>query len=137
MQKAHEYLQNGVSVKPAIPSPQDVMEIRYDGLLPKSGATEVFAHISFDNNWRNVYDYKMSKMKDGFVTSIHLPRQVNAVNFCFRDAANNWDNNSGRNYSVGVSQGYYSRQEPERGYMSKDVLSEDDYYSMLAGSEWC
>jgi hypothetical protein len=96
------YSLQGVKINPANPLYQDSVEIVYDGLLPSSGAQEVFAHVSFDSDWRSVQDYRMSKTDRGFETSLFLPEDAVALNICFRDAANNWDNNSGSNYTFDI-----------------------------------
>jgi hypothetical protein len=100
MPSSTDYAANGVKTVPVLPSPGDVVQIVYDGLLAKSGATEVYAHIGFDEEWDQVRDLQMMKTPEGFQTSVDPPHSATTLNICFRDPANNWDNNSGRNYSI-------------------------------------
>ncbi len=100
-----QYAAEGVKIVPANPSPQESVEIVYDGLLPRSGATEVYAHVGFDEDWRTTQDYRMSKTADGFETTLYVPEYAAKLNVCFKDAANNWDNNSGANYTFAIEAG--------------------------------
>lgn len=98
-----EYMQNGVAISPSIPSVGDKVQIVYDGLLSKSGATHVYAHIGFGNRWENEQDVPMMKTSVGFETTIPVVKS-DIFNLCFKDCANHWDNNSGKNYSFDVTQ---------------------------------
>ncbi|MBP2651022.1 MAG: Carbohydrate binding domain (family 25) [Firmicutes bacterium] len=100
-----EYLNNGVTLTPAIPSPYDDVELAYSGLLAKNGATEIFAHVGFDNAWTSASDYIMTKSEYGYKAKIYIPSNAEFLKVCFKDAANNWDNNSGNNYSFLLSIG--------------------------------
>jgi hypothetical protein len=101
MQK-NQYLQNGVFASPTIPVYGKKVTLTYTGLLPRSGAKEVFARVGFGNHWNDVYDYKMERTPDGFETTIPVSVADN-LNICFKDALNNWDNNSGQNYTFKVT----------------------------------
>lgn len=93
----HDYATHGITLNPTVPSFGDKVKVVYDGLLVKSGASEVFAHVGFGNNWTNSFDYKMSKSGNVFETTIPVTSHEQ-LNICFKDAANNWDNNAGLNY---------------------------------------
>lgn len=97
-----EYMSNGVTIIPAMPSAGETVKISYDGLLAKSGATDVLARVGFGNNWDMLYDYRMYRSGTGFEANIPVS-DANVMNVCFKDCANNWDNNSGRNYIFDVS----------------------------------
>ncbi|MCX7842625.1 MAG: carbohydrate-binding protein [Clostridia bacterium] len=99
----NEYMSNGVKLSPAIPSPGDRVKIIYDGLLSKSGATDVIARVGFDEEWRNLYDYRMERTHTGFEVSVPVSN-ADSINIAFKDCANNWDNNSGKNYTFDISQ---------------------------------
>ncbi|MDP4092668.1 MAG: carbohydrate-binding protein [Bacillota bacterium] len=101
--RSSEYLTNGITLSPAVPSAGDTVRITYDGILSKSGATDVFAHIGYGNKWDKVTDYRMHRTTTGFETAIAV-NNSDTMNLCFKDCANNWDNNSGKNYSFDVSQ---------------------------------
>lgn len=98
-----DYVSNGITVNPAIPSVGEQVKIKYDGLLAKSGATDILAHVGYGSKWNNLYDYRMSRSSTGFETTIPVSN-ADTLNVCFKDCANNWDNNSGRNYTFDVNQ---------------------------------
>lgn len=98
----NEYVSNGVSISPVVPAPGDNVKISYDGILSKSGATDILAHVGYGNSWSNVYDYRMVRSGTGFEVTVPVS-DSDTMNLCFKDCANNWDNNSGRNYSFDIS----------------------------------
>lgn len=101
----NKYMPNGVVISPVVPSSGEKVTISYDGLLSKSGATDVLVHVGFGNNWDMVYDYRMKKGEMGHEAIIPLPKtQAKTMNLCFKDCANNWDNNSGMNYVFEITQ---------------------------------
>lgn len=99
----NEYMSNGVTITPSIPSPGENVTIMYDGLLSKSGAHHVFAHIGYGSSWENKSFYRMDKTSMGFETTIPI-NNSDTLNICFKDCANNWDNNTGKNYTFDISQ---------------------------------
>ncbi|MCR4435579.1 MAG: carbohydrate-binding protein [Clostridiales bacterium] len=101
--KNQDYLTNGITISPAIPATGDKVKLSYDGLLAKSGATHIFARVGFGSNWDHLYDYSMTRTSTGFEAVIPVSG-TGSMNVCFKDCANNWDNNSGRNYSFDISQ---------------------------------
>ena len=96
-----DYIGNGVLINPSVPSAGDKVKIAYDGLLSKSGATHVFAHIGYGSRWENLQDVPMMKTGTGFETTIPVMKS-DCLNVAFKDCANHWDNNSGMNYSFDV-----------------------------------
>ncbi|HOQ37139.1 MAG TPA: carbohydrate-binding protein [Acetivibrio sp.] len=97
-----DYMANGVAIMPSIPSVGDNLTIKYDGLLSKSGASHIYAHVGFGNKWNHLYDYPMTRTMSGFEVTIPVS-EADTLNVCFKDCANNWDNNSGMNYSFDIS----------------------------------
>lgn len=97
------YISKGVSISPAIPTTGEKVKIMYDGLLAKSGATDIYAHVGFGSAWDNLYDYRMNKTDTGFEVTVPV-KSADTINICFKDCAGNWDNNSGMNYSFDISQ---------------------------------
>ena len=97
-----EYMANGVTVIPSTPSAGDNLTIKYDGLLSKSGASHIYARIGFGNSWSDLYDYPMTRTMSGFEATIPV-NEADTLNVCFKDCANNWDNNCGMNYSFDIS----------------------------------
>jgi hypothetical protein len=76
------------------------IQINYQGLLKNCGAHEVFLHYGFDNWSKDVNTVRMDRSETGeFVKDIQIEGD-REINFCFKDALENWDNNSGRNYTL-------------------------------------
>ncbi|HAP93071.1 MAG TPA: hypothetical protein DCM26_00405 [Desulfotomaculum sp.] len=89
--------QKGVEVRS---SGFDEANIIYNGLLAKSGADQVYLHYGFGDpkNWYSTNTIRMDKDSKGWDKTLRL--QNNQMSFCFKDSANNWDNNSGFNWTV-------------------------------------
>lgn len=100
--KNNDYISKGVTISPAVPTAGENVKILYDGILSKSGASDVIAHVGFGSGWESTFDYRMSRSTSGFEASIPVS-EYNSVNICFKDCAENWDNNSGNNYVFDVS----------------------------------
>jgi len=98
-----EYLKNGLSVNPSVPSLGDKLKIEYSGLLAQSGASHLYAHIGYGDTWDNTYDFPMNKTDKGFEVNVPVVK-AGKLNVCFKDCASNWDNNSGSNYAFNVVQ---------------------------------
>jgi len=94
---ANIYAANGLKISPISYSKGDKIKITYTGLLPSSGATEVYAHYGWGKNWTNQKEVKMTKGRSGFSATIEVTN-AGSLNICFKDACDNWDNNSGENY---------------------------------------
>lgn len=93
---------HGVQVKPLTESGRDV-RIRYRGLLAATGPSDVVIHFGFGDTheWRDVGDLRMERTQEGWESSVSMAE--NQLNFCFRDSAFNWDNNSGLNWIYRIS----------------------------------
>lgn len=98
-----DYIYNGVSINPPTPAVGDSVKVSYDGLLAKSGASHVYAYVGFGNRWENDHYIQMNRSTTGFEASIPVSNS-DILNVCFKDCANNWDNNSGKNYSFDITQ---------------------------------
>lgn len=94
--------QQGIEVTPDIIKAGDLVRIQYNGLLAQSGADQVYVHVGYGDRWEYVSDYPMQKTANGWqkVLSVEHP---GSLNFCFKDSANNWDNNNGLNWSVSIN----------------------------------
>lgn len=92
-----------VRVRPLPMHNGDVIEVRYNGLLAKSGADQVYLHtgLAYEYDWTNVQNIKMNKEENDWVVNVELKEPVK-LKFCFKDSANNWDNNNGRNWSYTI-----------------------------------
>ena len=73
---------------------EQTYELRYTGCL--TGAPTIYLHYGTEN-WSDVSEIKMRKLKSCYKTEITVPSGVD-INFCFRDTQGNWDNNWGRDY---------------------------------------
>lgn len=103
--KIHSATAEGISITPIPATEGDTLNIAYDGLLTKSGALTVYAHLGYgsNDNWVDIEDIAMRNIGKLWTCDI-LPKD-SIVNFCFHDGANNWDNNYGRNWSISIHDG--------------------------------
>lgn len=90
-----------VWVRPTPAIKNEKVEIGYKGLLAKSGADSVWMHYGFDG-WKNTHTHQMMKRGDGAFTGSVNAQGERQLNFCFKDSANHWDNNSGWNWTADV-----------------------------------
>jgi len=97
----NKYLTNGVYLTPDQAVLGDKVRISYDGLLAKSGAHELYAHVGYGNKWDSITDFKMIKTPSGFEATVPVTK-TEPMCICFKDTANNWDNNSGKNYTFDI-----------------------------------
>ncbi|HHY46214.1 MAG TPA: carbohydrate-binding protein [Firmicutes bacterium] len=110
LQKRTEYRgDDGVYVSPTPITAGSEVTVKYDGLLARSGADAVYLHAGFGPNdsWREIHDIPMTMARDNMWTAT-VPIKVeetSRINFCFRDSANNWDNNNGANWSYEIHNG--------------------------------
>ncbi|MGE5474435.1 MAG: carbohydrate-binding protein [Ignavibacteriales bacterium] len=77
------------------------IRLKYNGILADNGAQDIYTAVSYGSNsyWEDVKYYKMDKVDyNTFETFIPASERTN-FNICFKDGANNWDNNSGTNYT--------------------------------------
>lgn len=96
----------GVRVDPVPITAGEEITVFYSGLLAQSGADQVYLHMGYGDveNWGYVQDHRMEKLGWGWVKV--LPAEdLGAMHICFHDSANNWDNNSGANWSFQVHNG--------------------------------
>lgn len=77
-------------------------EIGYRGLLVRRGADRVYLHYGTDG-WENPKTVPMGKRPDGSFACQIMCEGDRSIDFCFKDSANHWDNNSGHNWSVPVA----------------------------------
>ncbi len=96
-----------VVVDPTPITAGEKITINYDGLLSKSGAGKVYLHagVGFRDSWRDITDVEMHPKSDGTWSAQLRVNTNDRFNFCFKDRANNWDNNDGDNWSFEVHDG--------------------------------
>lgn len=97
-------LQGSVTVSPTpIISGQQV-SVRYNGLLANSGAETIYLHVGYGENqkeWDNGSDMKMNRTDSGWEKTFEI-KGVSKLNLCFKDSANNWDDNDERNWGYEI-----------------------------------
>ena len=76
-------------------------KIRYNGLLSQCGADKVYLYYGVDG-WKKPQTIPMERVGDRFETEVKTAASVQHVDFCFKDSADHWDNNSGSNWSADV-----------------------------------
>ena len=88
---------------PYIPVQSQQVKIVYNGSLT-SGASSITMHWGY-NGWSGTTDVPMTKQSDGsWIGTASLPQAANAMNMAFYNQSGTWDNNSGSNYNLSVSQ---------------------------------
>lgn len=97
----NSYIQNGVIIAPNVVAEGEKTTVKYKGLLYNSGADEIYMRMGYGTNWADQSDIKMTRTPEGF--EAHIPVTLpDKLNLVFKDSANNWDNNSGMNYSFNI-----------------------------------
>lgn len=95
------WLVHGVETSTNVATQNQDLYIRYTGLLRNSGAESVVLHYGSDG-WKNAKDAEMWKEPDGSF-KVKIKAEANhELNFCFKDNAENWDNNNGYNWSLRI-----------------------------------
>ena len=97
----------GVVVDPTPITAGEEITIFYNGPLAQTGAPPIYLHVGYGPGqaWRRISDLRMAKTGWGWVKTLEIPIDEDRLNFCFRDSANNWDNNGGVNWSYEIHQG--------------------------------
>ncbi len=96
-----------VRVEPTPITAGEDVKIKYDGLLSKTGASKVYLHagVGMEDTWRDVTDIEMKHGSNGdWIAQLRI-NTTERFNFCFKDCADNWDNNNGHNWSFEVHDG--------------------------------
>ncbi|MDD2422171.1 MAG: carbohydrate-binding protein [Heliobacteriaceae bacterium] len=96
----------GVRVDPLPVTAGQEITVFYSGLLHNSGAEQVYLRLGYGDadNWHQVEEQRMEKLGWGWVKEMPV-KDLTTMHFCFRDSANNWDNNNGTNWSIQVHNG--------------------------------
>jgi hypothetical protein len=94
------YQNDQIELTPSAARPGDNVHIKYHGLLKNSGADAVFLYYGKDG-WNYSHFVPMDHGAEGFYTEIKADAD-RELNFCFKDSANNWDNNNGFNWKVDI-----------------------------------
>ncbi|MDN5347369.1 MAG: hypothetical protein PWP65_933 [Clostridia bacterium] len=75
--------------------------IKYKGLLVNSGADAVWLHYGYDG-WQSSATVAMGWQSDRSCVATIPALGNREINFCFKDSASNWDNNSGWNWKCDI-----------------------------------
>lgn len=92
----NSYSSNGVEIHDT----RNTLRVLYSGILVQNGAQDIYTVIGYgDNcNWEGVQEYPMHKLSDEKFELIFPVTRAGEINMAFKDSAENWDNNSGRNF---------------------------------------
>jgi hypothetical protein len=90
-----------ISLEPGTPGKGEKVRIEYRGLLAQSGADSVWLHCGFDG-WGNTHDIHMPRTVQGTFSCSAEVQGSREMNLCFKDSADNWDNNNGQNWTVTI-----------------------------------
>jgi len=96
------YEDNGVILSRKAFYSGDRLKITYSGLLASEGAESVYLHFGFGDGWDCSSYIQMERIPEGFLAEIQV-QDGKSLELCFKDSANNWDNNSGNNYVYKIS----------------------------------
>ncbi len=77
------------------------IKISYTGTFFENNSEKVFIHYGFGENWQDVAEKEMEKTELGFQAEIELP-ESDFLKFCFKNEADEWDNNDGQDYSFQI-----------------------------------
>ena len=77
------------------------VKVTYAGKLFQNGSEVVTVHYGFGENWENAQDIQMVKTELGYQADIHVQPNTK-LNFCFKNANGEWDNNNGQNYTFKI-----------------------------------
>lgn len=96
----------GLVVDPVPITTGEEITILYNGLLSDSGADQVYLHCGYGTAqaWNGIKDVRMEKTERGWVKKFTVD-DSSRLNLCFKDSANNWDNNNGINWSFEIHDG--------------------------------
>ena len=78
-----------------------MVKISYTGQLFEDNSEKVFLHYGYGAQWDNISEAEMQRTELGFQAEIELISS-DALNLCFRNGNNEWDNNNGQNYSFPI-----------------------------------
>ena len=105
------YSHNGVLLLNPKIYVEDKIALLYRGLLVESGADRIYAYVGYGEEWTEEF-IEMEHIQNEFKTNIDA-KAPGILNICFKDSADNWDNNSGLNYTFNVMQKKRSRRLKE------------------------
>ena len=117
------YEENGVRISKPELNVGDKVTLTYDGLLVKSGADIIFAHVGYGEAWEEKSFLLMETGEDVFAVTFKA-LHPGTLNVSFKDSADNWDNNSTENYSFKVLAKVADKKETVKKEVVKKVKDE-------------
>lgn len=96
------YEENGIALSKKTIYSGDKVKLNYTGLLAQAGAQSVFLHVGFGDEWENSILISMKHDEGVFSADVDII-ESKSFGVCFKDSAENWDNNSGENYIFKVT----------------------------------
>ena len=103
--KKLEEVAEGIFMEPVPITLGEEDRIKYKSFLIERNVGKVYIHAGYGPDWEKPIDLPMRKGRDGSWSVTLNVDQPSNFNFCFRDEAENWDNNYGRNWSYQVHTG--------------------------------
>ncbi len=96
----YSYSNNGVQLSEIKETP-NTLKLVYNGLLAQNGAREIYSVIGYGDNqfWEDITYIPMDKTDSQTFESVFPVNKSGNINIAFKDDLNNWDNNSGNNYT--------------------------------------
>lgn len=112
------YEENGIALSKKTLYSGDKVKLSYTGLLVQAGAQSVFLHVGFGAKWENSLLIPMKHEEGIFSADIEII-ESKSFGVCFKDSAENWDNNSGENYVFKVSVRSVKKEKETTSQVSK------------------
>ena len=101
-----EEVAEGIFLDPVPVTVGEDVRIKYKGQLTNAGAGKIYLHTGYGyDRWSNVQTVPMRKTRDGGWSATIKVTDSSRLNFCFHDSAENWDNNTGHNWSYEIHDG--------------------------------
>ena len=98
----NSFEQNGVVLSKKTIYSNNKIKVEYFGLQAKCGAEQIIMHVGYGDNW-DESTYVLMQADEGIFTAEIEILEYPVMNICFKDNAENWDNNSGQNYTFKIS----------------------------------
>lgn len=108
--KIQQYAKNGVFMSKSILNLGDEVTLSYNGLLMESGADRLYAHVGFGEQWENSSFLPMY-FEDGFFKCNIKIVSNKDFKVSFKDSADNWDNNSYKDYCFKIVSSEIDKKE--------------------------
>lgn len=96
-------LPGAVTIEPFPVQQGEAFTVQYEGLLAQQGAVGITLHCGYGREaWSHIRDIPMHPAGYGKWQATVFSDRSGPFNFCFRDTAGHWDNNSGQNWSIDI-----------------------------------